>query len=129
MTIFCNWLVQKQHSHAVVCAHNASRFDSYFTLKQLLSSGVKIVDIVVNGGQIYFFRIGTPYNLRFIDSARFLPCSLAKLPKMFGMNSDPDLSESICKGWFPHLFNTTDRVANNYVGPMPSMESFNPDDM
>ena len=46
--------------------------------------------------------------------------ALAKFPKTFGMNE-------LCKGYFPHLFNT---VANqDYVGPMPEKHHYSPDTM
>ncbi|KAK5638387.1 hypothetical protein RI129_012682 [Pyrocoelia pectoralis] len=46
--------------------------------------------------------------------------ALSKLPKVFGLTE-------IRKGYFPHLFNTTDH--QNYIGPIPPLETFEPDNL
>ena len=126
---FCAWLVNLQHTHATVCAHNASRFDSYFTLKQLMIMGTKISDVIVKGGQILYFRIPAPHNIRFIDSIKILLSRLSKLPEMFGMNNESEIDANIRKGFFPHLFNTTDKIDNNYIGKIPDRKYYAPEHM
>ena len=129
MKDFCTWLITLQHSHATVCAHNSASFDSYFTLKELMLLGTKISDIIVKGGQILYFRVPAPHNIRFVDSIKILLSKLSKLPDMFSMNSNTDVDNEIQKGFFPHLFNTTDKIDNNYVGPMPPKKYYLPDHM
>ena len=59
-------------------------------------------------------------TLRIIDSCNFIPAPLSSFPKTFGLTE-------MKKGYFPYLFNT--RVNENYVGPWPSLETYNPEHM
>ena len=60
------------------------------------------------------------FNMKFIDSLNFIPMSLAKFPKTFGMTE-------LCKGYFPHLFNKEEN--QNYVGPIPPEAYYSPNTM
>lgn len=46
-----------------------------------------------------YMHIAQKLNLTFVDSLNFLPMKLAKIPDVFGL-------QELCKGYFPHLFNT-----------------------
>lgn len=59
-------------------------------------------------------------QISFIDSFNFLPMSLSKLPKTFGL-------KELAKGYFPHLFNTIEH--QDYVGPLPDKSFYSPDTM
>ena len=54
-------------------------------------------------------------KVKIIDSLSFFPCSLDKLPKMFGI-------AELKKGFFPHNFNVPENFS--YVGPYPSKEFY-----
>lgn len=47
--------------------------------------------------------------------------ALADLPKAF------DLRPETKKGYFPHLFNTSDNA--NYIDPLPDVQFYDPDNM
>ena len=60
------------------------------------------------------------YNMNIIDSMNFISIGLSKFPKIFGLNE-------LCKGYFPHYFNTTDNFS--YVGKYPAKEYYGHDYM
>ena len=57
-------------------------------------------------------HVAKELDLTFLDSLNFLGMLLSKLPGCF------DLKE-LCKGYFPHLFNTSEN--QHYVGPYPDI--------
>jgi len=59
-------------------------------------------------------------RIRIIDSLSFISQPLSKFPKMFGL-------KNIAKGTYPYRFNT--KANWSYVGPMPPLAEFLPDDM
>ena len=59
-------------------------------------------------------------RLTFKDSLCFLPFPLANFPTTFGI-------EELCKGFFPHKFNTLEN--QDYEGPMPDASYYDPDGM
>lgn len=59
-------------------------------------------------------------GITFIDSYNFLPMSLSKLPKTFGITE-------LKKGFFPHKFNTEQN--QNFVGELPEKKFFGSDMM
>jgi hypothetical protein len=65
-------------------------------------------------------HIAQKLNLTFVDSLNFLPMKLAKIPDAFGL-------QELCKGYFPHLFNT--KANQNYVGPYPGLKYYGYDFM
>jgi hypothetical protein len=58
-------------------------------------------------------------HMTFLDSIRFLPLPLRKLPEAFGLTSS--------KSWFPHLFNTQAHL--EYVGSIPDISYYGADEM
>jgi len=50
-------------------------------------------------------------DLVFLDSVSFLPCSLRKLPEIFGLMATKSL--------YPHYFNTEENLY--YKGPIPDV--------
>jgi hypothetical protein len=58
-------------------------------------------------------------HLTFLDSVSFIPCPLRKLPEAFGLSSS--------KSWYPHYFNTEEKV--DYVGAMPDVSYYGLDEM
>ena len=114
---FCNWLFTKEHRGCIVVAHNFQGYDGYFIQNFLNKNGVKY-DIILRGAKILSMTVPM-FNIKFIDSLNFIPMSLAKFPKTFGM-------DELCKGYFPHLFNKENW---GYVGPVPSEPYYVPNSM
>ena len=115
---FCSWLLgDDKHKYSVCIAHNMQGYDGYFILQYLYENAV-LPEVIMNGGKAMMIRI-KEMSIRFIDSLNFFPMPLSKLPKAFGISE--------CKGFFPHLFNT--KLNQNYVGPIPDPEYFDPDGM
>ena len=115
---FCKWLFTKGHQGCIAVAHNFQGYDGYFIQKYLNENGVKY-EVILNGAKIMSLAVPM-FNIKFIDSLNFIPMSLAKFPKTFGM-------AELCKGYFPHLFNKEEN--QNYVGPIPDADDYSPTTM
>ena len=68
--------------------------------------------ILYNGSKIMYMHVAKELDLTFLDSLNFLGMRLSKLPGCFDLNE-------LCKGYFPHLFNTSEN--QHYVGPYPNI--------
>ena len=110
---FCEWLLTKEQQGCIVVAHNFQGYDGYFIQNYLNKNAVKY-EVILRGAKILSMTIPM-FNIKFIDSLNFIPMSLAKFPKTFGI---PEL----CKGYFPHLFNKEEN--QNYVGPIPCQADY-----
>ena len=115
---FCKWLFTKDHQHCIVVAHNFQGYDGYFIQKYLNENAV-MYEPLLRGAKIISLTV-LMFNIKFIDSLNFIPMSLAKFPKTFGMSE-------LCKGYFPHLFNKEEN--QNYVGPIPDADYYAPNAM
>ena len=114
---FCEHLLASGlYTGAVCLAHNASRYDTHFILQYAVRCGLA-PEVVSNGLKIMSLSIG---GVKFIDSCNFLPMALAALPKAFGLRE-------LCKGYFPHRFNTPEN--QGYVGPYPDARYYAPEHM
>ena len=113
---FGEYVLNGTRAGAVCMAHNASGYDTHFLLDYVHSVGIK-PSVVLNGHKILCLEA---QGVRFIDSLNYFPMALARLPKAFGVGE-------LSKGWFPHLFNVP--ANQGYVGPMPDVEHYTPDDM
>ena len=107
---FCEWLLTKEHQDCIVVAHNFQGYDGYFIQNYLDKNAIKY-EVILRGAKILLMTIPM-FNMKFIDSLNFIPMSLSKFPKTFGM---PEL----CKGYFPHLFNKEEN--QDYIGPIPDV--------
>ena len=110
---FCEWLLTKEHQGCIVVAHNFQGYDGYFIQNFLNKNAIKY-EVILRGAKILSMTIPM-FNMKFIDSLNFIPMSLAKFPKTFGMTE-------LCKGYFPHLFNKEEN--QNYVGPIPCQADY-----
>ena len=115
---FCEWLFTKEHQDCIVVAHNFQGYDGYFIQNYLNENAVKY-EVILRGAKILSMTVPM-FNMKFIDSLNFIPMSLAKFPKTFGM-------AELCKGYFPHLFNKEEN--QNYVGPIPPQPYYAPNTM
>ena len=115
---FCTWLFSKEHQGCIVVAHNFQGYDGYFIQNFLIRNAIKH-DVILRGAKILSMTVPM-FDMKFIDSLNFIPMSLAKFPKTFGMTE-------LCKGYFPHLFNKEEN--QSYVGPIPSSTYYSPNTM
>ena len=100
-----------------VLFHNLKGYDGMFILQHLYRTHREITNQVTVGVKLLSVQSDL---LAFKDSLCFLPFSLALFPSTFGLTE-------LKKGFFPHLFNTLQN--QGYVGPMPPMDTYDPDGM
>lgn len=99
----------------IYVSHNGSRYDMHFIKKNLLEEGVAVkTKDIVNGHTIVCMMLPR-YNVKFIDSVKFIPLALRQFPKTFGF-------DDVEKGYFPYTF-FSDKTLT-YKGPMPGVEHF-----
>ena len=113
---FGQWLFSGKNQGAICIAHNAQAYDLYLIMEYVHENGIKPT-LIQNGKKILSMEA---FGLKFIETLNFFPMSLAKLPQAFGL-------EELKKGYFPHLFNTTDN--QQYKGPIPDIKFYDPDGM
>ena len=102
----------------VICIfHNFKGYDGMFILQHLYETHREVEDQVCIGTKVLSLTTG---DITFKDSLCFLPFPLSAFPSTFGITEQ-------CKGFFPHLFNTIEN--QNYDGPMPPAEMYDPDGM
>jgi hypothetical protein len=115
---FCNYVFKLQASNKFVVtaiAHNSSGYDAQFVLQRCFIHGVKPERFVASGTKIMSMTV---YGVKFVDSFKFMPMALSKLPDAFGL-------AQLKKGDFPHLFNKSEN--QDYVGPIPEFKYYGPD--
>ena len=111
-------ILNKNYKGFTFIAHNAKGYDAQFIRQELDKRRVKY-DKITAGRKILHVMI--PHlQIRIIDSLSFISQPLSKFPKMFGL-------QNIAKGTYPYRFNT--KANWSYVGPMPPLEEFLPNDM
>ena len=115
---FCTWLFSKEHQGCIVVAHNFQGYDGYFIQDFLNKNAIKY-EVILRGAKILSMTIPM-FDMKFIDSLNFIPMSLSKFPKTFGMTE-------LCKGYFPHLFNKEEN--QSYVRPIPPVPYYSPNTM
>ena len=96
-------------------AHNSQGFDSYLVLDKLYRQYV-VPEQVVNGAKILSLSINGVLK----DSLCFFQMPLSAFPKAFGLVEQK-------KEFFTHFFNSP--VNQNYIGPLPDEEHYDPKDM
>ena len=116
---FCNWVFTKDHKNFTFIAHYGKGYDFQFIHNWILSRGIK-PNIISNGQKLLSLEIKLDYNIRFIDSISFIPMALKEFPKTFGL-------AGLCKGYFPHKFNTTEN--QEYIGEYPNKQFYGYDEM
>jgi len=99
----------------IAIAHNAKAFDLQFILNRAILLKWR-PELIMNGRKIMCMKME---HLVFLDSVSFLPCSLRKLPKAFGLTAS--------KSWYTHYFNTEDNL--DYFGPIPNASYYGANEM
>lgn len=119
-TKFCSHIMTRYYRNNALIAHNAKGFDNYPILHALIDHhAVRPTNILFQGSKIVYMYIAG-MDLSFLDSANFMAMTLSKLPKCFDL-------EELKKGYFPHLFNTSEN--RNYVGIHPDPKYYGVEDM
>lgn len=110
-------IMQRKYNGYRVYLHNFSNFDGIFLLNILTKLSDNIIPIIKDSKliDIKFKFANSKYTLFFRDSYLLLPSSLDNLAKSFKVES---------KGKFPILFVNDESIPLNYVGKIPSIESF-----
>lgn len=117
---FVDYLLSKSaYRHVVVLSHYGSGFDLQFIFKYIVEMKKYRTKpkVVMRGTKIIIMNF---VNLKFVDSFNYFHMPLSALPKAYGF-------ANLQKGYFPHLFNTLEN--QNYIGPMPPVETFSPESM
>jgi hypothetical protein len=105
----------------VFLAHNSSKYDTHFIMKELYARGYDNCKITGSKSNVFCLTVKTPYgDIFFKDSYKFIPIKLKDFPKIF------DLPEAR-KGTFPYGFNTPEN--KGYIGPIPDKKYFSMDNM
>jgi len=115
---FINHVLEQgpKFTKVVALSHNGSRFDTLFVARNLLEHQKLVPHIIAQGQKIMQLTVN---NIIFRDTFLFMGVRLADLPATLGLN------ESLKKGDFPHLFNTSQN--QNYVGLYPKLEFYDID--
>lgn len=113
---FVTYMFNYNGGRNICLAHNASGYDSRIVFNALLKHVGNSINIkpILRGGK--FMRLEVQ-NLIFLDTMLHLKGRLKDLAADFFPH---DASSS--KGYFPHLFNTSEN--QNYIGPIPAREYF-----
>ena len=97
---FCLWLFNTINQNFIAIAHNMKSYDGFFIMnfiiKNLLPTDI-LPDILLNGSKLLVIKF---MGIKIIDSINFIPMSLSKMPKTFGLSE-------LKKGYFPHFFKYT----------------------
>ena len=121
---FFNWVFKEHCGYAdakqpfIFVAHYLKGYDGYFVLEYLYHSTL-FPSVIFTGSKLMTLIVSL-FHVKFVDSLNFLTKALAKLPPNFGL-------VEMCKGYFPHLFNT--EASQDYVGPMPPLAMYGPDNL
>jgi len=101
----------------IVIFHNLKGYDGMFLLQHCYAAHREVKAQITVGTKILSFK---SEGLTFKNSLCFLPFPLSNFPGTFGITE-------LCKGFFPHKLNT--RVNQDYEGPMPPKDTYDPDGM
>jgi len=97
-------------------AHNSSKYDTHFIMKELYSRGYDNCHILGPISNLFCLTIQTKYGpIYFKDSCKFIQRPLKEFPKIFGL-------QDARKGDFPYMFNTPEN--KGYCGPIPDKKFF-----
>ena len=103
--------------HVIGIFHNLKGYDGMFILQHCYATHREVTDQITVDTKILSLRSD---RLTFKDSLCYLPFPLVNFPATFGI-------EELCKGFFPHKFNTLEN--QDYQRPMPDVSYYNPDGM
>lgn len=115
LTNFMLFLLSYNRGNNICIAHNASGYDTRLLFDGFTTINQQVTIIPIMRGN-KFMQLTINKHLIFRDSLLHLPQSLAALAKDF-------CTETVIeKGFFPHLFNSTENYS--YSGPIPPLKYF-----
>ena len=120
---FVEWLGDKgmdqdgDDRDVIAIFHNLEGYDGMFFLQYCYAAHCTVKQQITQDTKILPFKSD---RLTFKDSLCFLPFPLANFPTTFGI-------EELCKGFFPHNFNTLEN--QGYEGPIPDTTYYDSDGM
>lgn len=103
--------------NVIAVFHNLKGYDGMLLLQYCYANHWEVTDQIAVGTKVLSFKSD---RLTFKDSLCFLPSPLANFSTTFGI-------DELCKGFFPHKFNTQEN--QGYAGPMPHPSYYDPDGM
>jgi G:T-mismatch repair DNA endonuclease (very short patch repair protein) len=115
---FCGFMLDRERENSIFVAHNMRGYDGHFIMQYCLRYNHQPFPIY-SGNKIMSISL-RKLNITVMDSLNFFGCKLSALPKMFGL-------KELCKGFFPHFFNTPEN--QNYVGSIPDPSFYGCDSM
>lgn len=128
ISAFLKWIREEivpQKVKTGFIAHNLKGYDGRLTLSQIFTDQVEQVADCYASDMIWTMaKVNTFQYCEYVvfrDSLLHIPMPLAAWPSTFGLGGD---TVEISKGFFPYIFNTPEN--QNYVGPMPSIEMYQP---
>lgn len=129
LAAFWSYVVEQSKEESTMWfAHNFKGYDGRILLDYLETQNVAPVQLILAGDKIMnaIFAITVGHDektnlpirrqISFRDSLNHFACSLERLPKMFGLESEGH------KGFFPYKFNTIEN--SQYVGTIPGRKWF-----
>jgi hypothetical protein len=112
---FLDYILTPEFDDYTFIAHYGQAFDLILLLNLLHKRKLKCKPIF-EGNKVITLSL-PEFNIRFIDSHRFIPLRLDFFPKRF-----PHLKGVVKKGFFPYKFNKP--VNYNYEGPYPDEHEY-----
>jgi hypothetical protein len=82
-----------KNQDAIVIAHNFKGYDGQFISNYLVHTACTKPSVILNRTKILCLEV---CGIKFIDSYKFLPFALSKMPAAFGLTE-------LKKGYFPHF--------------------------
>ena len=115
---FCEWPFgsDEDHKGVIAIAHNARAYDTQFIQEYCHRQGI-VPDVILNGAKILSLSV---MAVKVVDSLKLHCMPLSSFPSTFAL-------QELKKGFFPHLFNTSDN--QTYNGPLPAKMFYDSDGM
>jgi hypothetical protein len=115
LTKFINFILCDDFDGYTFIAHYGQAFDMILLLRHLLNRNV-LCRPIFEGNKCMLLEL-EQYNIRFIDSHRYITGPLDGFPKRF-----PTIPSDLAKGCFPYKFNQPQFY--NYEGKVPPLNMF-----
>lgn len=100
METFTEWALDQE---ATFIAHNGGSYDWWLMMVYLFSKGISPDTLVSRGNNIMILKYG---KAKFIDSLRFVPTSLARFPKLMGLQNMGFVEKDV----FPYHYLTSENL-------------------
>jgi hypothetical protein len=105
---FCDFVLTKKFSQAVILSHNGGNFDIYLLLEEIHKRSIKVETLYRESTILQLVIV--QYNIIFRDTYLFIPTRLSNFPTLFGFQG--------AKTYFPHLYPYTTTYCGAYLDPI-----------